>query len=61
VLATVKLVIRLPWHMFPLVGMHIQSAKRPPYVSMIGTLSRLNVISTWIIYALATKISADVG
>jgi len=61
VLATVELVIRPLWHMFPLVGMHIQSAKRPPYVFMIGTSSRLNVISTWIIDALATEISADVG
>jgi len=59
--ATVKLVIRLLWHMFPLVGIHIQSAKRLPYIFMIGTSSRLNVISTWIIYALATKINTDVG
>jgi len=61
VLATVKLVIKLLWHMFLLVGIHIQSAKRPPYISMIGTSSRLTVISMWIFYALATKISTDVG
>jgi len=61
VLATVKLAIRLLWHMFPLVGMPIQSAERPPCVSMTGTSFRLNVISMWVFHALATKISPDAG